>query len=113
MVILSASGLPPGASFDPGLGSFVWTPGNGQGPGFYTVMFKAVEISLNGFSDTKTVTITVEQPGSSTSQPSGAGGLGLELWLGAGATATLVTLLSAIAIGARRGKKKSEDGAKI
>jgi hypothetical protein len=111
LATLSASGLPSGASFDSDLGSFVWTPSNGQGPSVYTVTFRAVEPGPNGFRDTKTVTITVEQPGSSSGQP-GAGGLGLELWLAAGTTVLLVALVSILAIRARRGKMGSEEGAK-
>jgi len=74
LATLSASGLPSGASFDSDLGSFVWTPGNGQGPGVYTVTFKAVEPGPMGFSDTKTVTITVEKAASSSGQPFGVAG---------------------------------------
>jgi hypothetical protein len=113
MVTLSASGVPSGASFDPDLGSFVWTPGNSQGPSVYTVTFRAVEVDTNGFSDTKTVTITVEQPGSSPGQPFALGGLGLGLWLAVGATVLLAALVSILAIRARRWRKGSEEGAKI
>ena len=109
-VTLSASGLPSGASFDRDLGSFVWTPGNGQGPGVYTVTFRAVEPGPKGYSDTKTVTITVERAASSPSQPSSLGGLAPELRLVAGATVLLVTLVSALAIRARREKKGAEEG---
>jgi len=111
LAILSASGLPSGASFDPDLGSLVWTPVSSQGPGTYTITFKAVEPGPNGLSDTKTVTITVEQAGSSSGQPFGMGGIGLELWFAAGATVLLVALVSILAIRARRGKKGTEDGA--
>jgi hypothetical protein len=110
-VTLSASGVPSGASFDPDLGSFVWTPGNGQGPGVYTVTFEAVEASGNGFPVTKTVTITVEQAGSSPGRPFTVGGLGLGLWLAVGATALLAALVSILAIRARRGKKGAGEGA--
>jgi hypothetical protein len=105
LATLSASGVPSGASFDHDLGSFVWTPGNGQGPGVYTVTFKAVEPGPKAFSDTKTVSITVEQAASPSGQLFGVGGLGLDLWLGAGAAALLVALVSMLAIRARRGKK--------
>jgi hypothetical protein len=111
-VTLSASGLPSGASFDRDLGGFVWTPDNGQGPGVYTVTFRAVEPGPKGFSDTRTVTITVERPASSPGQPLGVGGLGLELWVAAGATVLLVALVSMLAIRARRGKKGPEEVAK-
>jgi hypothetical protein len=112
-ITLSASGLPLGATFDPDLGSFVWTPSNDQGPGVYTVTFKAVEPGPQGFSDTKTVTITVTQPASSSGQPSGTGDLGPGLWLVAGVTVLVSALVSTLAIRARRGKKGSDEGAKI
>jgi hypothetical protein len=108
---LSASGVPSGASFDRDLGSFVWTPGNGQGPGVYTVTFRAVEPGPRGLSDTKTMTITVERA-SSSGQLFGVGGLGLDLWLGAGATVLLAALVSMLAIRARRGKKGAEESPK-
>jgi hypothetical protein len=111
-VTISASGLPSGASFDPELGSFVWTPGNGQGPGVYTVTFRAVEPGPKGFSDTKTVTITVERQASSPGQPSGAGGLGPEQWLAAGASVLGVALVSMLAVRARNGRKGAGEGAK-
>src|SRR2546425_5957312 len=112
LAILSVSGLPSGASFDSDLGSFVWTPGNGQGPGVYTVTFRAVEPGPKGFSDTKMVTITVEQAGSSSGQPFGVGGLRPELWLAAGVIALVVALVAILAVRARRGKKGLEEGAK-
>ncbi|OLE69633.1 hypothetical protein AUF78_10395 [archaeon 13_1_20CM_2_51_12] len=113
IITLSAIGLPAGASFDPDLGSFVWTPGNSQGPGVYTVTFKAVEPGPQGFSDTKTVTITVSQPVSSSGQPSGTGGLGPRLWLAAGGIVLVMALVSILAVRPRRGKKGLEEGAKI
>jgi hypothetical protein len=112
-ITLSASGVPSGASFDSDLGSFVWTPGNGQGPGVYTVTFRAVEPGPKGFSDMKTVMITVERPASSSGQPFGVGGLGPGLWLAAGATVLLVALVSILAIKARRGRKGAEATAKL
>jgi PKD repeat protein len=112
LATLSASGLPSGASFDSDLGSFVWTPGNGQGPGVYTVTFRAVEPGPKGFSDTKTVTITVDRAASSSGQPFGVGGLGPEPWFAAGVIALVVALVSILAIRARRGRKGSEEAAK-
>jgi len=108
LATLSASSLPSGASFDPDLGSFVWTPENSQGPGVYAVTFRAVEPGPNGFSDTKTVTITVEQAASSSGQPFGIGGLGPELWLAASVTILVAALVSILAIRARRGRGGSE-----
>jgi hypothetical protein len=111
LVSLSASGLPTGASFDPELGSLVWTPSSGQGPGVYAVTFRGVEVGTNDLSDTKTVTITVDQAASSPGQPFGVG-LGPELWLAAGVIALVAALVSILAIRARRGKKGIEEGAK-
>jgi hypothetical protein len=110
-IILSATGLPSGASFDPEVGSFVWTPSNDQGPSVYTVTFKAVEPGPQGFSDTKTVTITVSQPSSSSGQPSGTGRLGLETLLAAGPIVLLAALLSIRAIRARRERRGTEERA--
>ena len=105
LATLSVSGLPSGASFDADLGSFVWTPGNDQGPGVYTLTFRAVGPGPQGFSDTKTVKITVEQAASSSGQPFGAGGLDPGLWLAAGATVLLVGLVSILAIRLRRSRR--------
>jgi hypothetical protein len=113
LATLSASGLPSGASFDSDLGSFVWTPGDNQGPGVFTVTFRAVEPGPKGFSDTKMVTITVERAASSSGQPFGVGGLGPELFLAAGVIALVVALVSALAVRARRGKRGAEEGARI
>ncbi len=113
LAALSVSGLPSGASFDSDLGSFVWTPGNGQGPGAYIVTFRAVEPGPKGLSDTKMVTITVERASSSSGQPFGVGSLGPELWLAAGVIALVVVLVSILAIRARKGKKSAEEGVKI
>src|SRR4029077_4595738 len=98
VITLSATGLPSGASFDPDLGSFVWTPNNDQGPSVYTVTLRAFEPGPQGFSETKTVTITVTQPASSSGQPSGTGGLGPGLWLLAGGTVLVAALVSTLAV---------------
>jgi hypothetical protein len=113
LATLSASGLPPGASFDSDLGSFFWTPGDNQGPGVYTVTFRAVEPGPKSFSDTKMVTITVERAASSSGQPFGVGGLGPELLLAAGIIALVVALVSILAVRAGRGKKGTEEGENI
>ncbi len=53
----SASGLPPGATFDPATRIFSWTPGTGQA-GTYTVSFAATDDGDPPMSDTKTVEMT-------------------------------------------------------
>ena len=54
----SASSLPPGASFDPGTGTFSWTPIAGQA-GTYSIRF---EVSDGLSTDFEDVTITVNPP---------------------------------------------------
>ena len=54
----SASGLPPGATFDPATRIFSWTPGTGQA-GTYTASFVATDDGDPPMSDTKTVEMTV------------------------------------------------------
>jgi Putative Ig domain/Bacterial Ig domain len=112
VVALSAAGLPSGASFDPELGSFVWTPSTGQGPGVYTVTFRAVEPGPNGLSDARTVKITVNQPSSSPGQPFSVGGLGPGLLLAAVVTILVAATLSALAIRERRDKTRAEEAMK-
>jgi putative Ig domain-containing protein len=104
---ISAYNLPVGASFDPDLGSFVWTPNDGQGPAVYAVAFKAVEPGPNGFSDIKTVTINVERSSPSSGQPFGAGGLSPVLWLGTGVIVLISALVSIFTVRARRREKKA------
>ncbi len=48
-----------GATFDPDLGVFSWTPSQGQAPGVYTVSFTAIDDGIPGLTVTKTVTVTV------------------------------------------------------
>ncbi len=48
-----------GATFDPDLGVFSWTPTQGQGPGVYTVSFTASDDGIPSLTVTKTVTVTV------------------------------------------------------
>ncbi len=57
-LIYTASGLPPGASFDPGTGTFSWTPSAGQA-GTYSIRF---EVSDGLSTDFEDVTITVSTP---------------------------------------------------
>jgi hypothetical protein len=55
---LSASGMPPGASFDPGTGTFSWTPAQSLGPSVYNVAFTVDD--GNGGVTTHRVTITLK-----------------------------------------------------
>ena len=57
-VVLSAAGLPPGASFDAATGNFAWAPNAGQS-GTYFVTFSASDGFL---TSSKTITITVNVP---------------------------------------------------
>jgi Putative Ig domain len=54
---LSASGMPPGSSFDSVSGVFVWRPSADQAPGVYVVIFTAS--NGQGGVDSKRVSITV------------------------------------------------------
>ncbi len=58
-VVLSVSGLPAGASFDPATGVFAWTPGEAQGPGTFEVTFTATDDGTPPLSVTQSTTITV------------------------------------------------------
>ena len=55
----SASGLPTGATFNPGTQTFDWTPTEAQGPGSYPVTFTVDD--GNGGSNSETITITVKE----------------------------------------------------
>jgi uncharacterized protein (TIGR03437 family) len=56
---LNATGVPAGATFDAGAGTFSWTPGFTQA-GTYTVSFRATDNGTPSGSDNKTVTIRVD-----------------------------------------------------
>jgi N-acetylneuraminic acid mutarotase len=58
MVMLSASGLPAGASFDPSTGAFSWTPDYSQA-GTYTAHFTATDNGTPTMSTSEVVQITV------------------------------------------------------
>lgn len=61
LVVLSASDLPAGATFDPLTHRFTWTPSEAQGPGTYTVIFTATDDGTPSLSTSKTVTIVVNE----------------------------------------------------
>jgi len=53
---------PSGARIDPRTGVLRWTPGDGQGPGEYTVVVWVLDDGTPRLADTRTVTITVTRP---------------------------------------------------
>lgn len=57
---LSATGLPAGASFDPGTGNFAWTPGENQ-DGTHEVTFTVTDDGTPNLDDSETITITVAE----------------------------------------------------
>jgi hypothetical protein len=59
-LIYSASGLPPGASFNPGTATFSWTPGYTQAGTFPGITFTVTD-NLPGGTDSETVTVTVNE----------------------------------------------------
>ena len=70
-ITLSVQSMPAGATFDPSAGIFVngnpvagtfsWTPGEGQGPADYLVVFRATDNGSPEFSDIRTVSIHVNE----------------------------------------------------
>jgi hypothetical protein len=59
-VVLSATGLPTGATFTPATGVFAWTPGETQ-QGQYVVRFTATDDGTPPRNDSEDVTITVRE----------------------------------------------------
>jgi hypothetical protein len=57
-VTLSAQNL-PGGSFDPNNGTFTWTPGEGYGPGVYSLKFLATDNGLYPLVRTQIVSLIV------------------------------------------------------
>jgi len=74
-VILSATGLPSGASFDPTTGLFSWKPGTSQ-TGSYAIIFTASDSSYPSTPTSKPLEIQVNQaaPGGSNGGNGGSGG---------------------------------------
>ncbi|HEY5998155.1 MAG TPA: carboxypeptidase regulatory-like domain-containing protein [bacterium] len=60
-LVLDATGLPPGATFNPADATFSWTPGATQ-RGVYTVTFAAVSTLDTSLRDEETVTISAVGP---------------------------------------------------
>lgn len=50
-----------GASFNPSIGQFSWTPTEAQGPGTYTFTFEAIDNGSPPLSDTRSVTVIVNE----------------------------------------------------
>ncbi len=67
-IILSASGLPEGAVFDPNTGKFTWRISDTQQPGVYKIEFAAIENGGGKLSETASVTVTVARHSSSNTR---------------------------------------------
>ncbi len=94
-----------GATFDPRLGVFSWTPSKATAPGVYTVSFRATDDGLANLTVTKTVVIDVE-PGRQAAGPrQGPGGLGV---LGVASTVLLVVLIAALLVRLRQRRRERE-----
>ncbi len=76
-IILSANGLPPGATFDQVTGTFSWRPSLRDGPGVYNIAFSADD--GRGAVATHRVTVTVNKPVLAVTSLSGISELG-PLW---------------------------------
>ena len=74
-VIISTTGLPPGATFDPSTGVFSWKPSSSQ-TGTYTIVFIATDSSSPSTPTSKPMGIQVDQasPGGSNGGNGGSGG---------------------------------------
>jgi len=97
---LSASGMPPGASFDPGTGTFSWIPSQSLGSSVYNVAFTVDD--GNGGVTTHRVTITLKPAILASSVLPSPIGFGL-LWY----VLIVLALVEAVAlIGLRRGRRR-------
>src|SRR2546422_101342 len=97
---LSASGMPPGASFDPGTGTFSWIPSQSLGSSVYNVAFTVDD--GNGGVTTHRVTITLKPAILASSVLPSPIGFGL-LWY----VLIVLVLVEAVAIiGLRRGRRR-------
>ncbi len=81
--ILSASGLPSGASFSPATGVFSWSPASGAAANSpYAITFVASDASDTNLTDSETISITVTAPivvgGNGAFQQNGAGMISVE-----------------------------------
>ncbi len=56
-----SSGARAGMLLNASTGAFSWTPGEDQGPGFYTVTFRVTDEGTPALFDEKTITITVNE----------------------------------------------------
>jgi len=73
-VIISTTGLPPGATFDPSTGVFSWKPSSSQ-TGTYTIVFIATDSSFPSTPTSKPMGIQVDQAaGGSNGGNGGSGG---------------------------------------
>src|SRR5438876_163974 len=72
VILLTATWLPPGATFNSVTGVFSWTPGNNQ-TGTYTIAFSAIDNNNPSQQDTKSMTMQVD-PASPSGPNGGSGG---------------------------------------
>src|SRR5207245_9463412 len=72
VILLTATWLPPGATFNSFTGVFSWTPSNNQ-TGTYTIAFSAIDNNNPSQQDTKSMTMQVD-PASPSGPNGGSGG---------------------------------------
>jgi len=72
VILLTATWLPPGATFNSVTGVFSWTPSNNQ-TGTYTIAFSAIDNNNPSQQDTKSMTMQVD-PASPSGPNGGSGG---------------------------------------
>ncbi len=99
-VVLSASGLPSGASFDALTGIFLWRPEAGEA-GSYSIFFTATDNGIPHLTSSNTLQITVTQRPNLVSS--------IPVWLPLGILAGLILAVPAILFRRRFGRRALED----
>ncbi len=97
-VVLSASGLPSGATFDPSTGTFSWRPDVGVA-GNYSIFFTATDNGVPHLSSSNTLQITVTQRPNLTSS--------IPVWVPIGVLAGLIVAVPAILLRKRLARRGS------
>ncbi|MCR4394502.1 MAG: putative Ig domain-containing protein, partial [Dehalococcoidales bacterium] len=69
-LIYSATGLPPGARFNPSTRTFSWTPSNDQEGVYKNIRFEASDGSLVDFEDIQVIVVAQGLPGTEIMTPS-------------------------------------------